>query len=298
MGSILRRFLTDCLLLLAVTTLAITWGAAPASAIAYGDDVPEGDYPFSVRLAMTGLPDQGGGTRDSSCSGALVAPTWVITAGHCFRDANGRHVSRTVARRTTATVARADLRGDHGHEIEVVEVHQADGADVALARLADPVTDVEPLRIATTAPTPGERVRLTGYGRTERTGEENTARLQTGSFTVGAVGETLTEFSGRAPRRDTSPCRHDSGGPYFRERSGGPELVAVVSTGPGCPHPGADLGARTDNLAGWITATVNGGTDPLDGLAAGLGDVLVALLVAPLATYAVLRRHRHAGHRS
>jgi secreted trypsin-like serine protease len=275
---------------LAVIASAIAWGATPASAIAYGADVPEGDYPFSVRLAMVDLPAEGGGTRDSSCSGALVAPAWVITAGHCFRDAHGKHVSRTVARRTTATVA-------GGHEIEVVEVHQADGVDVALARLADPVTDVEPLRIATEAPTPGERVRLTGYGRTERTGEGNPTRLRTGSFTVGAVGESLTEFSGRAPRRDTSPCQHDSGGPYFRERSGGPELVAVVSTGPGCPHPGADLGARTDTLAGWITATVNGHSDPLDGLSASLGGVLVLLLVAPLATYAVLRRRRHAGHR-
>ncbi|MEU4220033.1 trypsin-like serine protease [Actinoplanes sp. NPDC026623] len=281
-----------------MSALAITWGAGPASAIAYGEDVPDGDYPFSVRLAMTGLPAAGGGTRDSSCSGALVAPAWVITAGHCFRDEDGTHVSRTVARRTTATVGRTDLDGGGGHEIEVVEVHQADGADVALARLADPVADVEPLRIATAAPRPGERVRLTGYGRTERTGEENAGRLQTGSFTVGAVGETLTEFSGRAPRRDTSACRHDSGGPYFRERSGGPELVAVVSTGPGCPHPGADLGARTDTLRGWITATVNGRSDPLDGLSATLGGLLVLLLVAPPAAYAVLRRQRHARHRS
>jgi secreted trypsin-like serine protease len=278
-----------------VTAFAITWGAPSASAIAYGEDVPDGDYRFSVRLTMTDLPAAGGGTRDSSCSGALVAPTWVITAGHCFRDADGRHVSRTVARRTTATIARADLRGDDGHEIEVVEVRQADGGDVALAKLAAPVTDVEPLRIATEAPTPGERVRLTGYGSTERNG--GTRRLQTGSFTVGSVGETLTAFSGRAPRRDTSPCPHDSGGPYFRERSGGPELVAVVSTGPDCPHTGADFGSRTDTLADWIAATTGGGAGPHDGLPSRLGGALVLLLVAPPAAYAVLRRRRHAGHR-
>jgi secreted trypsin-like serine protease len=277
-----------------VTAFAITWGAPSASAIAYGEGVPEGEYRFSVRLTMTDLPAEGGGTRDSSCSGALIAPTWVITAGHCFRDVDGKHVSRPVARRTTATVARADLDGSDGHEIEVVEVHQADGADVALVKLAHMVTDVEPLRIATEPPTRGEKVRLTGYGRTERTGEDSTTRLQTGSFTVGSVGETLTEFAGRAPRRDTSPCRHDSGGPYFRERSGGPELVAVVSTGPDCPHPGADFGARTDNLAGWITATMNSDPDPLNGLPAGLVGVLVLLLVAPPAAYALLRPHgRH-----
>ena len=263
------------LVLLAVTAFAIAWGAPPASAIAYGEDVPKGDYRFSVRLTMTGLPAEGGGTRDSSCSGALVAPAWVITAGHCFRDVDGKHVSRTVARRTTAMVA--------GAEIEVVEVHQAGGADVALVELVDPVAGVEPLRIATEPPTPGEKVRLTGYGATERTGEAGSTRLQTGSFTVGSVGDSLAEFSGRAPRRDTSPCQHDSGGPYFRERSGGPELVAVVSAGPGCPHTGADLGARTDNLTGWITATMNDDSD-------GLPVLPVLLLLAVPAAYLALRR--------
>jgi secreted trypsin-like serine protease len=259
-----------------VTAFAITWGAPPAFAIAYGEDVPEGEYRFSVRLTMTDLPAEDGGTRDSSCSGALVAPIWVITAGHCFRDVDGKHVSRTGARRTTATVA--------GAEIEVVEVHQADGADVALVELADPVAGVEPLRIAAEPPpTPGEKVRLTGYGLTEHAGDDDTTRLRTGTFTVGSVGDTLTEFSGRAPRRDTSPCRHDSGGPYFRERSGGPELVAVVSTGPGCPHTGADLGARTDNLTGWITATMNDDPD-------GLPVLPVLLLLAVPAAYVALRR--------
>ena len=35
------------------------------------------------------------------------------------------------------------------------------------------------------------------------------------------VGDAVIETSGRKPRADTSPCPHDSGGPYFRERADG-----------------------------------------------------------------------------
>jgi V8-like Glu-specific endopeptidase len=258
-------------------------GGGPARAIAYGQDAADRAYRFSVLLTMTGLPTTDGGTRDSSCSGALIAPRWVITAGHCFRDADGRRVAEPVARRTTATAGRADLTGTDGHEAEVVAVHQAQHADVALAQLGSAITDVAPLRVGTAPPTPGEPLRLTGYGLTL----EGVApkRLQTGQFVVDAVGDALIETSGRAPRTETSPCPHDSGGPYFRQLGDGtPELVAVVSSGPGCPHPGPDFSARTDNLHAWI-ADVTGseqsgpGGLALIGAAAALAGLLVAALV-------------------
>nr|WP_296069621.1 trypsin-like serine protease [uncultured Actinoplanes sp.] len=234
-------------------------GIRPASAIAHGQDAPDGDYRFSVRLTMTGIPTADHGTRDSWCSGALIAPRWVITAGHCFREAGDRRVSRPVARRTTATVGRTDLGDPGGHEVEVVAVRQAETADVALAELATPVTDVTPLPVGDTPPRPGETVRLTGYGLAG-SGATTPQRLQTGQFVVDRVGDSVLEISGRAPRRDTSACEHDSGGPYFREAPGGkPALVAVVSTGPACPHEGADVSARTDQLAGWIAATAGPG---------------------------------------
>ncbi|MEU4425552.1 trypsin-like serine protease [Actinoplanes sp. NPDC024001] len=268
------------LLLVAVT---VPWAARPAAAIAYGENARDGAYPFSVLLTMTGLPDGAGGTRDSSCSGALIAARWVITAGHCFRDGDGRRVNRVVARRTVATVGRADLDSRDGHQTEVVAVHQAGHTDVALAELAEPITGVTPIPVATDPPRVGEVLRLTGFGLTVGDGAIGpTDRMQTGQFTVDAVGDTLIEASGLAPRSDTSPCPHDSGGPYFRELpDGSAVLAAVVSSGPGCPHPGPDLSARTDNLGDWIAGVTESraGAGSLGGLAwTGIAALLLAAL--------------------
>ena len=149
-----------------------------------------------------------------------------------------------------------------------------------------------PLRVGDAPPTAGEVLRLTGYGLTTADGRATTDRLQTGLFTVGRVGAATIETSGREPRADTSPCPHDSGGPYFREQADGTAvLVAVVSGGPGCPHPGPDFSARTDNLAEWIAGTIDpAGPARWMPVGAGAGVVLLLLPVA----LAALRRHQAA----
>ncbi|WP_250031164.1 S1 family peptidase [Paractinoplanes maris] len=248
--------------LVAVVAILITGAVStPAHAIANGEGVPDGTYEFAVKLTDIGIPTADGGKRNSSCSGGLISPRWVLTAGHCFKDENDQRVSRTVADKTIATVGRADLKGKAGFSANVVEVRQHGTADVALARLDKPITGITPLKLNRKKPTDGQRLRLVGFGLTSGTAKQTASRLQTGQFEVTSVAKTELSVEGIAPRKTTSACPHDSGGPYFAD--GKPAVVvAVVSRGPRCPHSGADTSTRVDAIAPWILSVVGADLKP------------------------------------
>ncbi|KAA2261271.1 trypsin-like serine protease [Solihabitans fulvus] len=226
--------------------------SAPANAVANGVDALPDQFPYAVKLTMTDIPRPDGSKYNSACSAGLVAPQWIVTAGHCFHDVNRNPVSGPTPYKTTATLGKVDLADQGGVVVDVVEVRQAGVNDVALAKLSRPVYGIGTLRVGRHTPAVGEELVLAGWGATDSVNPTPGTHLRYGVVAVGALTATTAAVHGVWPKDDTSACTYDSGAPYFSYEYGVPTLVAVESDGPDCPHPNAETTSRVDLLTDWI----------------------------------------------
>ncbi|MFD0420623.1 FG-GAP-like repeat-containing protein [Streptomyces parvus] len=193
---------------------------SPTAHAVVGTPTPEGTHAFTAQL------DIGDGTR--SCSAALIAPEWLVTAASCFAEDPQSGTAPAAGRptlKTVATVGRNDLNATTGgHIAEVTQIVPRAGRDLAFARLATPATGITPVKLAATAPAAGDDLTVLGYGRTAT--EWVPGRLNQANYTVdSSAADTLT-MTGKTAA--DSVCKGDTGGPVLRTTgSGSYELVAV-----------------------------------------------------------------------
>ncbi|MGC9382823.1 trypsin-like serine protease, partial [Streptomyces sp. MH13] len=232
-----RGAMTAGIVLAATAGLLTT---APTAQAVSGKPAAAGDHAFTARLHI------GEGDAMRGCSAALVHQQWLLTAASCFAATPGGEVKAgKPALKSKATLGEQTLG--------IVEVVPRDDRDVAMVRLAEPVTTVEPVALAADAPEAGEILLGAGFGRTATEWVPN--QLHTGEFLVDSTTDTTVALTGQD---GASVCNGDTGGPALRRTGSGVELTAIHSRSwqGGCfggteTRTGA-VDARVDGLAGWV----------------------------------------------
>ena len=216
--------------------IACLFALVPATASAEPGIVGGADadqpYPFAVSLHSA--------TGKLFCAGALIAPTWVVTAAHCAFDKTPSAIS---VRAGTNDV------GQGGEVAQVAEIvvnpafnTQTPAGDIALLRLTAPAA-AAPIAPAAAA-SPGTATRILGWGQTcpkVNCGQIPTTLQQLDTHIV--EGSKCTSvFDGTAelctdnPDGKAGACFGDSGGPEI-VRDGDHWLLAGVTSRPGNNDP-------------------------------------------------------------
>jgi hypothetical protein len=184
--------------------------------------IPTREYPDCVAV---------GGSSDWCCSGTLVAPNVVVTAGHCVEgDCCSRVlVGEDVDDTSTARVIRVRRATSHPDYRPPNSTH-----DLAVLIL-DEDAGVAPRGLAHEAMLANAiSVRLAGYGRTDVEGTTGDGRRRMVDVPLAGTdpkygADPESEFVAGAPFLDRDACSGDSGGPAYVEGDDGWYLAGATS---------------------------------------------------------------------
>jgi trypsin len=265
MGAIRR------VLAVSVTSAAMLGAAAgPAPAVVGGHDAPAGAYPAVAEITFGPF----------LCTGTLVTPDWVLSAGHC-----GSVTGAAVASPAGWPPQLIDVRiggvtqGDgEQRSVSQVVVHPdyllTSGYDISLLKLSQSST-MAPTQVAGAGErsiwNAGALETIVGWGATEEGGDlpdhlqEARVPITTDQYCAGAYSDfdPATMVCAGFPQGGVDTCQGDSGGPMFGRTSAGElRIVGTTSFGEGCARPGKPgVYARVADatLRPWIAETTGTG---------------------------------------
>ena len=246
---------------LATLLCALALQAAPANAVVGGQPATPGTFTYVADIFIGGA---------FGCTGTLIAPQWVLTAGHCGSVTGAAGVPTPVAWPAPFYSVQlgsvyADGTGAEKHSVSQVLVDSdyivtnGIGNDVTLLKLDKP-SAIAPMPIAATSDksswAPGVLATIAGFGLTSENASEAPAQMQwakvpitTDQYCASAYPNGFTPADGGFdaktmicagyPQGGTDTCQGDSGGPLLVPvASGALRLVGATSFGDGCAEPG------------------------------------------------------------
>ncbi|MEV4343745.1 trypsin-like serine protease [Actinoplanes sp. NPDC049596] len=212
--------------------------ALPAQAIVGGKIATYG--PWAVRLYEDGQP---------TCTGAVVAPQWVITAAHCVRFDN-----------TDIRLRVGNLDQRLGREVKRIpdQTYFTPDADVALVRI--PRVKAEPLPIAGASAPVGTVMTVQGWGATCEPDESSCQSNRLREATVRVIDHADPRcdlLAGAndycADKKSGLPVGGDSGAPAFVRTCGKAVITGVFTAS---DRQSTVAVADAARLRSWIEQTI------------------------------------------
>jgi secreted trypsin-like serine protease len=268
--NLVRRLLLA--LAAACATLAIA--ATPSMAVVGGSDAAPNEFPSVAEVVLA---------KGFLCTGTLIAPNYVLTAGHCSSLTGGTGVASPASFPAAAIDVRIGSNKPRQGELVPVQrvIMQPNyllgaGYDISLLQLSRNSTKT-PTRIAGDGAgalwAPGTMETIAGFGATEEGGDtadtlqKAQVPITTDAYCANAYSdfEAQTQVCAGYPEGGVDTCQGDSGGPMFgRSGTGELKLVGATSYGEGCARPGKPgVYARVadDTLREWIRSHAPAGVD-------------------------------------
>jgi MYXO-CTERM domain-containing protein len=264
-----------------VTTLVASLGV---SSVAFADPEPiiggtrttVGQFPTVVAV------DLGKGL----CTGTLISPNWVMTAGHCVSPVIiGWANQAQVTANTTVYFDTVTVPGGKAIKAKNTMMHPMyqqsatnpdTNYDVGLIQLASPVTDRTPVPInrkTADAPSSGMTLQMVGFGINQsNTFNSGVEYVLNGKMTItcGSIGGPFADsdlicWAQGSGNAISGKCEGDSGGPSFATINGVKKQVGITSLGipqtdngpnapPVCDGWGADT--RVDHIVDFLDNTI------------------------------------------